>query len=546
MKLTSKGKWRNTLFNLLRIQSHSSNETLMILHIIKFLDGLNLPYSIDSTGNILVVKGKALTYPCICAHMDTVHQFVNKIALVNYKNKLHEIFGKDGENKTGIGGDDKCGIFACMYFLYTLPAVKVVFFTKEERGCVGSRGINLSFFDDCQYLLQLDRKGNHDLIQKLGGDKTTSKQFRQILKPIKDKYKFKPASGSVTDVMRLFDRGVGKCCLNISSGYFKPHTDKEYIDLEGLSNSINFTNILIRKLGTETYRYKKVVAKVISFVKTTTTTATTPVTTTLLTHKAQTIPCDACGYEMRKTAIYVLNKQNVCWQCYKIISEYSVENKGTIFSGTEILRDKILNNKSYLKGDQEYFCWTCSYKYRSRYCWECGTRYNVLVPKNDNIQSPTGYTCFKCNTGLKKGMILRTYKGELHCPTCIDIMDKEAATLGKPYDINCEVCGDLIVEPVFNSKWYYNLLMCSTCHKTIKDKTKELLNQALSFTNKHNRTLSSQYVHKRYTATLKDMFYCSTCKKTLLIKDIYPVDTNEPTVLKIHKQCNLRNLHAYE
>ena len=69
----------------------------------------------DNRGNLYVVKGKSETHPCVVAHMDTVHPIHKKGAIVPVV-----IDGcVTGMNpftmeQTGIGGDDKCGIYAAI------------------------------------------------------------------------------------------------------------------------------------------------------------------------------------------------------------------------------------------------------------------------------------------------------------------------------------------------------------------------------------------------------------------------------------------------
>ena len=149
--------------NLLSVQSHSNNEKRMILYLTNWLCDNKLyetepdteGWYIDEVGNLVVTKGVAGTYnyPCIVAHLDTVHKVVKKYTIwSSFRNNEKILYAKQGRDKlaknTGIGGDDKCGIFACLYFLKVLDNVKVVFFTQEESGCKGSRNIDHAFFEN--------------------------------------------------------------------------------------------------------------------------------------------------------------------------------------------------------------------------------------------------------------------------------------------------------------------------------------------------------------------------------------------------------------
>ena len=84
--------------------------------------------------NIYCTKGETETYPCVVAHTDTVHNNtyidVRTELKENSKGVLKEAY--KGYNKigkpTGIGGDDKAGVFACLTLLTELPVLKAAFF----------------------------------------------------------------------------------------------------------------------------------------------------------------------------------------------------------------------------------------------------------------------------------------------------------------------------------------------------------------------------------------------------------------------------------
>ncbi len=247
--------WYDKLVELCSVQSCSTNEKLMVLYLDRQLRELGLEYTIDGVGNIIVTKGISNTYPCVVSHMDTVHRFVSEYKLRITKKR--ELFAESGKNPTGIGGDDKCGIFSCLYFLKVLPIVKVVFFTQEESGCKGSNQISKLFFDDCRYIIQLDRKGSDDFLDTKCNQKTVSHSFSSETGKLKKEYKFKSGEGSITDSVNLWVDGIGISCVNISSGFYHPHTKSEYIKVNELWHSIKFTKEMIRILKPKIYKSVK-------------------------------------------------------------------------------------------------------------------------------------------------------------------------------------------------------------------------------------------------------------------------------------------------
>ena len=91
-------------------------------------------------------------FPCVISHTDTVHNIdtinIREEMLINTQGeeKLSYKAYNDEGNPTGIGGDDKCGVFACLTLLQELPNVKAAFFVSEETGCHGSLKASEEFF----------------------------------------------------------------------------------------------------------------------------------------------------------------------------------------------------------------------------------------------------------------------------------------------------------------------------------------------------------------------------------------------------------------
>ena len=397
--------WLNKLIDVLSVQTNSTNEKLMVLYLYKSLEAMDLRYGrdwiIDAAGNILVIKGKADTYPCVVSHMDTVHQFVNGFEV--YKKRMHyyktvkgvkktvrralELHAcDDAEQATGIGGDDKCGVFACLYFLKTLPAVKVAFFSREEIGCRGSRDVNHDFFGDCRYIIQLDRRGGHDFITNLGSGKTISHAFSSELGGLKKEYGFKHANGSVTDATRLWDNGIGISCLNLSSGYHSPHCHNEYVDVEELFNAVNFTEAIIGHLKDVRYLskpkpYKWTPTKPIAGYGGLTATSNTP----------DFKQCAGCLKWRDEKVMYMRKKKYYCFSCVS-------KTKG------EVTKDKLLEpvgNAKTASIDTLYDCHGCkevmipgsSRRWRNGHFWclNCVAKLNldgVVDDDNDTLPDP--------------------------------------------------------------------------------------------------------------------------------------------------------------
>jgi hypothetical protein len=155
--------------------------------------------------------------------------------------------------QTGIGGDDKCGIFVALNAMNELPACKAAFFRDEEIGCIGSGKADLEFFKDCRFVLQADRRGNSDFVTDICGP-LSSKSFQSDVSPILRAHGYKPCSGAMTDVQELRDNNVGVSCANMSAGYYNPHRSCEFINLKDLDNVAEMVVAICRLK--KTYKFK--------------------------------------------------------------------------------------------------------------------------------------------------------------------------------------------------------------------------------------------------------------------------------------------------
>lgn len=386
--------WFNKLISLLKVQTNSENEKLMVLYLDKELRKLKLDYQIDAVGNILVVKGKTNLYPCVVSHMDTVHNFVPDFRVYKDIDDDDVLFAMNGKQRVGIGGDDKCGVFACLYLLKTMPQIKVVFFSREENGCKGSTNINKEFFVDCRYLIQLDRRGSGDFIQTYWGNKTVSHEFSSEIGVMKKKYKYRNKIGTVTDVMKLWNNKVGVSCINLSCGYYNPHTESEYISIKDLWHSVKFTEEIINTMKPK--RYVSLPPKPV-VVKTSYTTG------------PKHDQCSKCKKWKKDALLYESQGKKMCWSCKK--GEYNKkkveysklqDEKVIVFACHEcgIKTDEMEKGDSLKYANGELYCEKCAIVFfvfdkEPKKCWLC----DKIIPKDHKIIERYGMQiCEDCAT----------------------------------------------------------------------------------------------------------------------------------------------------
>ena len=143
-----------------------------------------------------------------------------------------------------MGADDKCGVWVNLKCLKKFDHIKAVFFVGEEVGCVGSGKCDMAFFDDCRYVIQCDRRNGDDLITTIGGwTQLASQEFIQDIKP--ELFGYKEEQGLITDVGELKEKGLKVSAINLSCGYYEPHTDNEFTVKKDLINALRFAEHII-------------------------------------------------------------------------------------------------------------------------------------------------------------------------------------------------------------------------------------------------------------------------------------------------------------
>ena len=229
--------FHDSMRDLFEVQSYSGQEDDMTDYIFRYLEANHpdVKFRQDKKGNLYITKGEANTYPCIVSHTDTVHR---KIPKSRYKvgragNIFYALDTKDC-TRTGIGGDDKCGIWVCLEALDLFDNIKIAFFVEEETGCVGSSNADMSWFEDVAFVLQTDRRGYKDVVNSISGVSLFGKEFSKAIAPALENWGREETPGGLTDVKMLVSNGLDVCVLNCSSGYYAPHTDNEIVKVDEL------------------------------------------------------------------------------------------------------------------------------------------------------------------------------------------------------------------------------------------------------------------------------------------------------------------------
>ncbi len=159
----------------------------------------------------------------LLAHMDTVQEKpVKQICKT-----------ADGDilmSPQGIGGDDRCGVYALVKAYEAAPVKPWLLFTcDEEVGGVGAEKFALDYrkgkmpkgLDTMKLLVEIDRKGHKDAVYY----SCDNPEFEAYI----TSKGFVTASGSFSDISIIAPE-MGIAAVNLSSGYYNAHTLHEYIN----------------------------------------------------------------------------------------------------------------------------------------------------------------------------------------------------------------------------------------------------------------------------------------------------------------------------
>ena len=260
----------NFLKQVLSIPTKSFKEDLMIEFLSNYLSDKGYDYEVDDFGNVYVTKGtlnEGEFYPCVVAHTDTVH----KIDTINIREEqLKDSKGdlslslkayNDLGNPTGIGGDDKCGVFACLELLEKFDVLKAAFFVAEEVGCLGSKEASEEFFSNVGYAIQFDAPHDYMVTEYCYGVKVfeSNSEFESKAKKVlsegmlsEPQYMQHP----YTDVWQL-KKKFDFSCINFSIGYHNYHTPNEYVVVHEVFAGVETGKNMIEELGKQKYHYVK-------------------------------------------------------------------------------------------------------------------------------------------------------------------------------------------------------------------------------------------------------------------------------------------------
>jgi di/tripeptidase len=260
------------LKEVLSLPSISGDESMVRDYIIEYAKTYGIDYYTDKKGNIYLTKGMLDStdeyFPCVVSHMDTVHRshrtlIENKVRLTIKEDNLGWLTAHHPETdkQTGIGGDDKCGVYVCLELFKNFDKLKGAFFVEEEIGMLGSKESDDKFFENVGYAIQFDAPSSNWISEVCSGVKLFDEDFKNEIKGVLNESGYNKFSiDPFTDVNQLAKK-YDFNCLNLGCGYYRQHSDSEYVVISEVEDSLKAGIRLINKLGVTKYVHKKTAVK---------------------------------------------------------------------------------------------------------------------------------------------------------------------------------------------------------------------------------------------------------------------------------------------
>ena len=199
----------------------------------------------------ILVQGEAPIL--LVAHLDTVHQ--TPVKTICYSKNGNILMSPEG-----IGGDDRCGVYA-LTEIYRRSKVKpwLLFTCDEEIGGDGAeqfaddfeKNLFKNILPNIKLIIEIDRKGNKDAVYY-------SCDCPELETYIATKG-YKTEFGSFSDIS-IIAPVMEVAAVNLSSGYYNPHQSHEYINLKELERTIQAVINITKESNSNdfpVYKYKE-------------------------------------------------------------------------------------------------------------------------------------------------------------------------------------------------------------------------------------------------------------------------------------------------
>lgn len=241
----------DSLRETLPIYSPTYEETAMGAYVRERLLAGGWDVTSDRMGNIMAVWGEcpAAGYTLLNCHMDTCQSEDDREIREHLRyDEDRGIFlaeSPDGD-RYQMGADDKAGISTILALAggTDLP-FKILATVREEEGQQGIQEVPPDFYADCAFGLTLDRRGRGDIIPTYHGRTCAPDHIVTNLISLGEEEGmgyWKTCGGSIADTYYIAEHIPA---LNISTGYYNPHTCLDYIRVDETCGALRLARACI-------------------------------------------------------------------------------------------------------------------------------------------------------------------------------------------------------------------------------------------------------------------------------------------------------------
>lgn len=184
---------------------------------------------VDTDRNIYVTKGDA-TYPAFLASVysdfqdeDVIVDRITKNVWVGYEKTPLSVAPAE------FAAGPKTAIYLALKLLDTLDNVKCVFKFNNT--------INKTFFDDCRWVLELNGKGNNEILTTYQTIPQCSTSFTTMVKTIGKKYGYDISGHGMPSVSNL---ELPISVVNIPNGHYAPYSGFHQVVEGDVAKAFNF------------------------------------------------------------------------------------------------------------------------------------------------------------------------------------------------------------------------------------------------------------------------------------------------------------------
>jgi di/tripeptidase len=195
----------------------------------------------DYYGNIKLDKDSSYNKPYLVAHLDNVFEKDDLKLRFNSQGNMLTAFDRLTGQRHNMGADDGVGI-AIALELFERYDVGVLLLRDEEIGCIGAEYNEFTDTLNAKYCIEIDRKGSGEIVTNVAGLDLCSLAFKHA---IRKRTRRNMVRGGMTDVAQFVEDGFQVSCINMTCGYFNPHTHFEAVHIKEVFNTYNVAKDLI-------------------------------------------------------------------------------------------------------------------------------------------------------------------------------------------------------------------------------------------------------------------------------------------------------------